>query len=903
MKIINCKVNHLFNPLGYALNGTAFSWTVEDAKGKRQTAARIIVQREGDPVADTDWAGLDSLAAPVEVPLAPRTRYTWTVAVRTDTGEEATSEENWFETGKLDEPWAGQWIGCDSAEPRHPIFLREIAPKAPVKRARLYVCGLGLYEARFNGEKIGTEFLTPYCNDYNTWVQYQTYDVTEQLQAPGQLEVTLGNGWYKGRFRPDDRTGEPYYGSEWKLMAELRLTYEDGTEAVVGTGEDWNVLRSNLTFSNIYDGERRGDTLDAAPAVPARLAKPPKGRLTERYSTPVTIHKTLKPKELIHTPAGETVLDMGQNLAGIFRLNIHVPAGDTVWLQFGELLQNGNFYRDNLRTAKAEYVYISDGEPHTLEPKFTYYGFRYVKVEGVPDLRAEDFTALVLYSELPRSGRLTTGHPLVNQLISNIEWGQKGNFLDVPTDCPQRDERMGWTGDAQIFAPTACYQRDSYAFFVKYLHDLAGEQRTCNGAVPDVIPSFGKTGCSAAWGDAACVIPWTLYQFYGDPAILSAQFDSMKAWVDYIHRVDGADHGWRRHIHYGDWLALDVDDPSDKRGRTETGFVADAQYYQSVCLTAKAARVLGRDEDAERYEALAGQILSGIRAEYFTATGRCAVNTQTAYAMSVYLGLSPDPVKTAKELSVSLKKSGGKLQTGFVGTPILCPALTAAGDEKAAFDLLLYEGYPGWLYAVKLGATTVWERWNSVLPNGAISGTGMNSLNHYSYGSVAAWLYQDVAGLRPAAPGFRRASLWPHVSAELGSIELEYQSAAGLWKCGWSVLDNGDVSYHCTVPFGCAAEVTLPYSGGSYELEPGEFSCTYTPDHPLRTQFSTHTTIGELLENRKTRALLERIMPQIAELPEAMCAMSMRQAAQRMGGRPKPEMLDQIDAALQQIKE
>lgn len=900
MTITNCRVNHLTNPLGYALDGTAFSWTVEEAKGKSQTAARIMVKRDGIVEADTGWANLDSLSAPVDLPLRPRMRYTWTVAVRTDAGEEAVSGENWFETGKLDEPWAARWIGCNDAEPRHPIFSREVVPAKPVAAARLYVCGLGLYEAAWNGEKIGGEYLAPYCTDYNSWVQYQTYDVTEQLQSTGSLSVLLGNGWYKGRFG-FDRRETPCYGDSWKLIAELRLTYADGTQEVIGTDESWTVTRSNISFSNLYDGEHRDDTLPSLPPEGARLVEPPAGALTERYSTPVAVREVLSVREVLRTPAGETVLDLGQNLVGGFRLRCRASKGQTVRLQFGEILKDGNFYRNNLRTARAEYVYVSGGEEHSIEPKFTYYGYRYVKVEGLPELRTEDFTALVLHSDIPQAGTLTMGNELVNQLLSNIQWSQKGNFLDVPTDCPQRDERMGWTGDAQVFAPTACCQRDCWAFYAKYLRDVAREQQSNDGAVPNVVPSFGHRDSSAAWGDAACVIPWTLYQFYGDPSILAAQFDSMKGWVDYIRRVDGDDHGWRRRFHFGDWLALDVWDENDKQGGTDVGYVADVMYYRCALLVAEAAKVLDRREDSRKYAALAEVLLNTIRAEYFTPSGRCAVPTQTGLLLALEHRLTPDPKRTAAELARALKKSGGKLQTGFVGTPLLCPVLTVIDQEDAAFELLLNEDYPGWLYAVKLGATTVWERWNSVGPEGKIAENGMNSLNHYAYGSIAQWLYGDVAGLRPAAPGFRRAVLNPHVSAALGSAELEYRSAAGRWTCRWEVLDCGDVAYACTVPFGCTAELSLPYGGGTYELGPGKFSHTYTPDRPLRGRFSTGTPIGELLANPRARALLERAMPQINQLPPSMAGMSMRQLAQQMSGRLPAEVLDKINAMLAKL--
>lgn len=898
MNITSCRVNHLPNPLGFAMEKTVFSWAVEDARGKYQQAARILVKAGGSVVADTQWTELDSLAAPVEFPQKPCTRYTWTVAVRTDAGEEAVSEENWFETG-LDR-WQAKWIGCDDSEPRHPVFTKRIAPKKEVASARLYICGLGLYEASWNGGKIGSEYLTPYCNNYNDWIQYQTYDVTAQLQSAGELSVELGNGWYKGRFG-FDRKQKPYYGESWKLLAEVHMTYADGSEEIIGTDESWTVTRSHIFFSNIYDGECRDDTLPEVAAVNAVPVEAPRGVLTARYSTPVTVRQELPVKEILHTPAGETVIDVGQNMTGSFRLAVNEPEGTEIRLQFGEILQNGNFYRENLRSAKAEYVYLSDGQLHVLEPKFTFYGYRYVKVQGISNLKAEDFTALVLHSELPRTGFLETGNPLVNQLLSNIQWGQIGNFLDVPTDCPQRDERMGWTGDAQVFAPTACFQRDSYAFFGKYLHDIWSEQQSNAGAVPDVVPSFGKTGCSAAWGDAACIIPWTLYEFYGDKTILEQQYASMTAWVDYITSIDGNDNGWRRHFHYGDWLALDAPNPEEPRGGTEVGLIASTQYRYCAQLTAKAARVLGKTEDAERYEALADQILTEIRKEYFTPTGRCAVPTQTGLLLSVQYGLSPDAKRAGEDLANRLKLDGGKLKTGFVGTPLLCPVLTATGHADMAFDLLLNEDYPGWLYAVKLGATTVWERWNSVDENGKIAENGMNSLNHYAYGSIAQWLYQDVAGIAPSAPGFRRAKLSPHMNAKLETVEAEYRSAAGCWKAGWEVLENGDVCYHCTVPFGCTAELNLPYGSGNYQLEAGEFRITYTPDVPLRTVYNTKMPLGQLLAVPKVKAALSRILPQITQVPASMQEMSMRALAARMGGGMKEEMFEKIDAMLARL--
>lgn len=917
MKITNCKVNHVSNPMGFYMVKPVFSWQVEEAKGKRQTRARILVRRGNVVEADTGWGDLSSLAASVEMELLPCTRYTWTVTVCTDAGEEAVSGENWFETGKMDTPWSGKWITCQPDTGRHPVFSKRIEPAKPVAAARLYICGLGLYEAYYNHERIGEEYLTPYCNNYNEWVQYQSFDVTEQLSEEGVLSVMLGNGWYHGRFGYDDRTGIPYYGEELKLIAELRLTYADGTEEIIGTEESWQVTYSNIIFSNIYDGEQMDDTLEAMDGGNARLTEPPKGRLTERRSLPVKVQEVLS-AELLHTPAGETVMDLGQNIAGSFRLRVCEPKGTRIHVQVGEVLQQGNFYRENLRTAKAEYVYISDGKARVLQPHFTYYGYRYAKIEGVSDLKKEDFEGLAMYSDLPRAGWLKSGNDLINRLILNTEWGQKGNFVDVPTDCPQRDERMGWTGDAEVFSPTACYQRDSYAFFAKYLYDMATEQRTLAGAVPDVVPSFGHHSVSSAWGDAACIIPWNLYRFYGDPSILEAQFESMKGWVDYISGLEEAEQGWSRHFHYGDWLALDGPDGIDGvKGATEDGFVALVYLRYSAGLVAKAAGVLGKTEEEAKYNGLAERTLEAIRHEYFSPSGRCCIDTQTALLLTLRHGLTEEVERTVSRLKTKLISNGGKLQTGFVGTPILCEELTRAGLTDLAFELLFNEEYPGWLYEVKLGATTIWERWNSMLSDGSVSSTGMNSFNHYSYGAIVEWLYACVTGLgqAPDSVGFRHAVIVPRVDIRLGSMEAVYCSAAGQWQVSWKILDDQRLELAVTVPFGCRADLTLPYvpealfgdssnkmfsnvRDGVCCLEAGAYRVVYEPTKPLRKTYSTHMPMWELLSSRAVREYLETAMPLIAQMPNSMREYSIRQVSDPFGRDTGAEVLDRLDRAL-----
>lgn len=876
MKLYDLKVNHLRNPLGFRMKRCVFSWKTAQARGKRQTAARVRVAADREfreLLFDSGFdSGANSLAYRADVALRPGTRYYWDVTVRTDAGEEASGEPQWFETGKREEAWTGRWISCRPVETspadeaknvvsdkRHPWFEKEIRPEGQVARARLYICGLGLYEAYYTregreAERIGKEYLTPYSNDYKEWVQYQTFDVTELMQEKGTLSVLLGNGWYKARFGFRAREDKGFYGDQWKLIAELHLTYADGRTQVIGTDDTWRVRRSNITFSNLYDGERQDDTLEPLPVTEAVFCQPPEGKLTERMSLPVTVHETFRPAKLLKTPAGEDVFDMGQEYTGIFALRVHEPAGTVIHIQTGEILQQGNFYNENLRTAKSEYFYTSDGREKLLIPHFTFYGYRYVKIEGVSNLRPEDFTGWAYYSEIEEKGRLHTGHELVNRFIENVRWGLQGNFVDVPTDCPQRDERMGWTGDAQVFSPTATYLKDTYAFYAKYLYDMSREQSALDGKVPDVVPSCGVESCACVWGDASCIIPWNLYLFYGDPSILEDQFESMRSWVDYITKVDGDNHGWRHVFHYGDWLALDNPKGGAEQvfGATDEEFIANTYYAVSAGIVAKAAAVLGRKEEEEKYARLSKEQFETVRREYYSATGRCCIKTQTAMILTLKYGLSDNLELTKSQLKKLFEDSDNKLKTGFVGTPLLCNVLSENGFDSLAYELLLNEEYPGWLNEVKLGATTVWERWNSLLSDGTISGIGMNSMNHYAYGSVEEWLFRHSAGIDfvDSAPGFTRVEFKPVLNWELRSMEAEYDSPSGLYKSAWRLTDPCHVELSVTVPFGCSAALRLPCAKeetfddrknpmfadvreGICYLEPGTYQVSYETSEPL----------------------------------------------------------------------
>lgn len=923
MRVYDAKVNHMTNPMGFFMDGVSFSWKVDEARGKAQKAARVRVAADEKMQEILFDSGMDeqadSLAYPVELALEPRTRYFWQVTVLSDAGEEADSEVQWFETSKMSEEWTGKWLTCDSTEKRHPIFSKEIAPAKEVAKARLYVTGLGLYEAYIDGKKVGDEYLTPYSNNYNRWVQYQTYDITDQIAGGGKLSILLGNGWYKGRFGFSAFEDKGYYGNEWKVIADVVLTYTDGTEEVIGTDESWTVTRSRIMFSNLYDGEQVDATAPELPAEEPTVCDAPKGRLEARRSLPVVAHEHIKPVELIHTPAGEQVFDMGQNFAGIFTFRVKEPAGTKIHIQTGEVLQKGNFYNENLRSAKSEYIYISDGNETVIRPHFTYYGYRYVKVEGVSDLKIEDFTGLALYSDIEMGGDVETGHDLVNQLVSNVRWGMKGNFIDVPTDCPQRDERMGWTGDTQVFSPTATFLADTYAFYSKYLHDMYTEQMDLDGMVPDVVPSAGVHSTACVWGDSSCIIPWNMYQFYGDKKILEDQYDSMRNWVDYISRVDGDNHGWRSVFHYGDWLALD--NPSGKTdevmGGTDEGYIANVYYAASAGIVAKAARVLGYEADAKTYQALCDEQFEEVKKEYFSQTGRCCIKTQTALILALKYHLSENEELTKKTLRLLFQISGDKLKTGFTGMPLMCPVLSENGMNDLAYTLLLNEDYPGWLHEVKLGATTVWERWNSLDENGDISSTGMNSLNHYAYGSILEWVFRYVTGFRVSEehPGSRHLLIAPTLNWKLKRAKGSYHSAAGTYETSWELADPSHVTVKVTVPFGCTAEIVLPLVSqetladqsnplfadvrdGKCFVGAGTYEVSYETTKPAKKMYSTYTPIQELVNNPEiVSAMGEQL--HLDQIPGQALAASFRQLAEAYpSASMSAEMLDQLDAAL-----
>lgn len=832
MRIDNLRVNNLRNPMGFQIIPLSFSWTVEqEGSEKKEQWSKIEIFENGQKI----YEGKQDILADsrdrcvsANIKLKPRTAYEWKVTVRADNGECADASSG-FETGKMNEEWIGEWISPEKEISS--AIIRKTFTVEKQGEARLYLCGLGVYECYINGKKAGEEYLAPGYHSYDFHLQTQTYDVTGLLKkGENEISIWLGEGWFKGRLGFDGGYTD-LYGDRLYAIGELYIRTEEGDVCAVRTDGTWKYVPSPIVFNNIYDGEKYDARREGMEAEETVCVKAPEkcGCLCDRMGLPIVKKEMFPVKELIRTPGGDTVLDFGQNLTGWVEFDCEFPAGTQITLTAGEILQKGEFYHENFRTAKTEFTYISAGRKAHVRPHFTFYGFRYMKVECTEPVKAEMFTAYHLRSDIDQIGWIETGNKKVNQLLSNAVWGMKDNMLDVPTDCPQRDERLGWTGDAQAISETACYSLYMPAFYRKYLWDMRSEQSILNGAVPNVVPRLKKGMVaeygSCPWADAGVIIPWNTYLHYGNRSLLAETYPGMKAWVDYQREQEealGGPHLIKGGFHFADWLALDHDDPTPF-GATDPLYIASAYYYKCADITANAAEILGYGEAAE-YRVLADDILTAVRDTYFDENGLCICRTQTGSALAIQFGLSEKIREEGEVLAERIRENGGHLNTGFVGTPILCQALTKSGHHELAVDLLLNEEYPGWLYSVNLGATTIWERWNSVLPDGTISPEGMNSLNHYTYGSIVAWIFADICGIREKKPGFREALICPHPDRRLGRVKGKLDTATGTFKSSWE-YEKDTIRYEITVPFGAEAQIVLPgepaipVSAGTYTYE------------------------------------------------------------------------------------
>jgi alpha-L-rhamnosidase len=590
----------------------------------------------------------------------------------------------------------------------------------------------------------------------------------------------------------------------------------------VASDGKWLSSDGAIRFCEIYHGEtvdaredKKGwssPLYNAAGWVPVKAVGHSLGNLVAGENEPVRKHETFRPVNIFTTPKGEQVIDFGQNLVGWVKIKASGNSGDSIVIRHAEVLdKSGNFYTENLRAARATATYIlRGGGVEEFEPHFTFYGFRYIQLVNYPGtLKSEQVEAVALYSDMPPTGTFTSSHPLINQLQHNIQWGQRGNFLDVPTDCPQRDERLGWTGDAQAFSRTAAFNFDVRNFFSKWLKDVAADQLP-NGSVPFVIPNVLGEGAagSTGWADAATIIPWNMYLAYGDPKILDQQYASMKAWVGYMQSHSKEDL-WNTGFHFGDWLFYRPFDDNDGRSAvTDKYLIAQCFYAHSTQILINTARVLGKQDDLRYYENLLSRIKNAFVREYITPNGRLISGTQTAYVLALNFDMLPEPLRAqaADRLVENIKSYDTHLSTGFLGTPYLCHVLTRFGKDDMAYQLLLQESYPSWLYPVKMGATTIWERWNGIRTDSSFEPASMNSFNHYAYGAIGDWMYRSVAGLDTdgEGPGYKRIRIQPHIGKGLDHAAASLHTPYGLAESKWS-RQNGRLTRR-PIPGKCGRE-------------------------------------------------------------------------------------------------
>lgn len=819
-----------------------FSWIFEsDETDVMQQSYRLQISEDADYLSVVYDSGVrvtsDSAnVIPEGVKLKSACKYFVRVEANTSAGDTGFSESASFITGLIDPTeWKAKFISVDDDKERsNASYLRkEFATSKPIKQAFVFASALGLYKLFINGKRAGYAELAPGWTSYNKHLLYQSYDVTELIdQGKNTVGAMLGAGWYKGAMGFEGVRN--HFGDKTALIVQLLLRYEDGTEEIIVTDESWKGTDSPIVFAEIYDGETYDASLEqdgwnmpnfsddgwiSAVTIDSDFSI-----LTAQRAAAVREMEVLPVKELMTTPEGDQVLDFGQNLSGWIHFNAVGKKGDRIELNCFEALdKDGNVYLDNLRGAKQTITYIfgRDGEVE-FHPSFTFMGFRYAKITAWPGQpKPENFEVRAIYSEMEQSGNFECSNPDLNRLNQNVNWSLKSNFVDVPTDCPQRNERLGWTGDAQIFARTACYLMNSYEFFSKWLVDVAADQ-TAEGGVPHVVPDILSdhsdddwlisqgTHSAAAWADVAVIMPWAMYLNYGDTQIIRKQYDSMKSWINFM-KNNSVDFIWNFQLQFGDWVALDAEEGS-YFGATPNDLTCTAYFAYSTKLFVKMAKIIGNEQDAQEYEELYKKVLDKYQRTFFNDDGTMNVQTQTAHIVTLYFGLVPEKFRqqTIDGLIKLLDKENGHLVTGFVGTPYFCHALSENGKIDEAFKLLMRDDFPSWLYQVKMGATTIWEHWDGIKPDGSMWSPDMNSFNHYAYGAVDEWIYRVLGGLEADenSPGFKHSIIQPHIGGGLDYACTSYNTPYGKLATDWR-LDGQEIELTVTVPHNASATIRL----------------------------------------------------------------------------------------------
>ncbi|MCB9258287.1 MAG: family 78 glycoside hydrolase catalytic domain [Ignavibacteriales bacterium] len=826
--ITNPRVEYKTNPIGIDELKPRFSWEIiSDKKNILQTKFEIVFsndennfdsqQKSWEIIKESD----QSIHVEYEGPeLQSRQRVYWKVRVWDNHDRISDwSEVSFWEMGLLNSgDWKAEFVQANITEDikkSQPAqyFRKEFETAKKIKNARLYITSHGLYEAYINGEKVGDQVFTPGWTSYNKRLQYQTYDITNMIKDQNAIGVILGDGWYRGYLAWNDNRN--VYGEKLAVLAQIEIEYSDGSKSIVNTDETWEatnngpIIKSDIYMGEKYDARKEltgWNTFGYDESWEKTSVKYfDKNNLVASEGPAVRKIQEVNPVKIIPKDNGKYIFDMGQNMVGRIRLNVKGESGRIITLRHAEVLDKyGNFYTENLRVAKQEINYtLKSNEIETYEPYFTFQGFRYVEVSNFPgEPNLESITGIVIHSDMTPTGNFSCSDPLINQLQSNIQWGLKGNFLDVPTDCPQRDERLGWTGDAQVFAPTACFNVDAAMFYTKWLKDLSADQDS-TGKVGDVIPNIlNNGGGHTGWADAAIVVPWTVYQKYGDVRILQNQYESMKEWIGYMENRAGNDFLWDNDWHYGDWLSFDASSASYMGAYTETDLIATAYFSYSSNLVSKISKILGKQNEAEYYAELSKNINKAFLNEFVTNSGRLVSNTQTAYTLALAFNLLPEDVaqKAVKYLAQNVERFK-HITTGFLGTPLISKTLTENGRIDLAYMLLTRKNYPSWLYPVTMGATTIWERWDGMKPDSTFQDKGMNSFNHYAYGAIGDWLYSTVAGIKmdESDPGYKSIIINPNPGGDLTFAEASYNSMYGKIKTHWQLKDNS-MELNITVP-------------------------------------------------------------------------------------------------------
>jgi len=928
--IARVRFEHASEALGIGVPRPRLSWTIATERPEWDQAAYEIESYWPDGRL-RDWTGQVESGESVLVPwpfapLRSRERVMVRVRVLGSDGQSLKwSAPALAETGLLhSEDWSARFVTLDwdedTSRPQPcPLLRREFDVRSGVARARLYVTALGVYEMQLNGSIVGNYVLAPGWTSYHHRLCYQTFDVTDLLQeGRNTMGAILGDGWYRGRlgFLGGRRNN---YGDRLALLAQLEIEYADGTSDRIVTDTSWRAATGPILGNDIYDGEEYDARLErpgwSEPGyhddgwLGVRILDRDLSTLVTPTGPPARRIEQVAPSAILTSPSGRIIVDFGQNLVGWLRLKVRGPAGQTITLRHAEVLEDGELCTRPLRYAQATDRYTLKGEGiETWEPRFTFHGFRYAEVAGWPGtLHSDDIRAVVCHSDMERTGWFECSDPLVNQLHDNVVWSMRGNFFYIPTDCPQRDERLGWTGDIQVFSPTASFLYDTAGFLSSWLADLAAEQAASGGVVPFYVPDPMSMPISpaAAWGDAAVIVPWVLYQYYGDEEILAAQYSSMRAWVELIAEIAGTGRLWDTGLQFGDWL--DPKAPSDKPwdARTAPAVVATAYFARSAELLGRSAGVLGRAADETRYLSLAAEVRTAFADEYVTPTGRLMSDTVTAYALALQFALltcAKQRQGAGERLAALVRGSGYHVSTGFVGTPLVCDALCGAGEYEAAYRLLMQRECPSWLYPVTMNATTVWERWDSMLPDGSINPGEMTSFNHYALGAVADWLHRTVGGLAPAAPGWRQIEIRPHPGGGLTFARARHRTPYGIIACSWR-LEEGEITVEIEVPPNSTANVFLPGEQDEpIRVGSGSHRWSYPLSIPETTLplLTLDSTLGELVEHPEAYAVVMRIIarrsPQFKERLEGQTNLTLRQA---ISGNPRTLKLGpKIEAAL-----